>query len=145
MNNLQDVLKQNLDYIKHLVGSNNELIIRAISIGKKTPIDAAVVYINGLVNKDMLDRDILNPLMLQVEEDLINITNIEECLCKKYITVSNVSIEIDLNKVSENIKRGKTVVIVKNSLKFIMVDTASAANRAILDPVNETSVRGPRE
>lgn len=35
MNNLQDVLKQNLDYIKHLVGSNNELIIRAISIGKK--------------------------------------------------------------------------------------------------------------
>lgn len=93
----------------------------------------------------MLDRDILNPLMLQVEEDLINITNIEECLCKKYITVSNVSIEIDLNKVSENIKRGKTVVIVKNSLKFIMVDTASAANRAILDPVNETSVRGPRE
>ena len=60
MNNSQDVLKQNIDNIEHLVGSNIELIIRDISIGKTTPLDAAIVYIEGLANKDMIDRDILN-------------------------------------------------------------------------------------
>jgi spore germination protein KA len=145
MNNSENVLRQNVDNIKHLVGINNELVIRNISIGKKTPLDATIVYIDGLAKKDMIDNDILKPLMLQVEEELINITNIEECLCKKYITMSNVFIETDLNKVSENIKRGKTVVLIENSLNFIIVDTTSGVHRAISDPVNETSVRGPRD
>ena len=145
MNNSQDVLNQNVDNIKHLVGSNSQLVIRDISIGKKNSVDAAIVYIEGLANKDMIDRDILKPLMLQVEEDLINITNIEQCLCKKYITMSNVFIETDLNKVSENIKRGKTAVLIENSRNFIIVDTHSGVHRAISDPVNETSVRGPRD
>lgn len=145
MNNSENVLKQNVDNIKHLVGCNNELVIRNISIGKKTPIDATIVYIDGLAKKEMIDSDILKPLMLQVEEDLINITNIEECLCKKYITMSNVFIETDLNKVSENIKRGKTAVLIENSLSFIIVDTTNGVHRSISDPVNETSVRGPRD
>jgi spore germination protein KA len=68
MNNSENVLKQKVDNIKHLVGSNNELVIRNISIGKKTPLDATIVYIDGLANKDVIDNDILKPLMLQVEE-----------------------------------------------------------------------------
>jgi spore germination protein KA len=145
MNISQNVLKQNIDNIKHLVGSNNMLILRDISIGKKTPVDAAIVYIEGLANKDMIDRDILKPLMLQVEEDLIDMTNIEKHLCKKYITMSNVFIETDLNKVSESIKRGKTAVLIENSQNFIIVDTHIGVHRAISDPINETSVRGPRD
>ena len=145
MSNSHNVLKQNVQNIKDLLGNNNELIIRDITIGKKTPINAVIIYVNGLANEDLIDRDILKPLMLQVEEDLINITNIEECLCKKYITMSNVLIETDLNKVSENIKRGKTAVITENSSKFIVVNTPSEVHRSISDPQNETSVRGPRD
>jgi spore germination protein KA len=59
--------------------------------------------------------------------------------------MSNVFIETDLNKVSENIKRGKTIVLIENSLNYIIVDTHSGVHRAISDPVNEASVRGPRE
>ena len=86
-------LNDNISNIKNQFGNQNELVIRNLFIGENSGVEAAIIYINGLVNKDMIDRDILNPLMLHVQEDLTGMENVEEYLYKKYIAVSNTYVE----------------------------------------------------
>lgn len=108
-------INYNINNISKQLGGQNEVIIRNFIIGKKGCIEATIIYINGLVNKDIIDRDILNPLMLHVDEDLINFENVENYIYKKYIAVSNTYIETDINKVVDSIKRGKTVLLIQDS------------------------------
>ncbi|NFF95297.1 spore germination protein, partial [Clostridium sporogenes] len=90
-------------------------------------------------------RDILKPLMFYIEEDLSSTNNLDEILCKKYISLSNTSLEQDINQAVFHLKRGKAVLIVENSTKFIILDTAGGEYRDISDPINETSIRASRE
>lgn len=145
MNNEQNILQQNIDALKDLLGSKNELIIKRFDIGKKSSIEGAIIYINGLSNKDLIDRDILKPLMLYVKEDLSTIQNTEYFLNKKYITMSNSYIETDINKAADGIKRGKCSILIQGCNNFIMIDTTGGVYRNISDPQNETSIRGPRD
>jgi len=138
-------LEDNINDIKKQIGTQNELVIRNLVIGQNSRLEAAIIYINGLVNKDMIDRDILNPLMLHVQEDFTGIENVEEYLYKKYIAVSNTFVESDINKVVDNIKRGKTALLIQGSCNFIVVDTTGGVYRTISEPINDTSLRGPRE
>ena len=141
LNSLQDKINS----IKTLVGEKNNLIIKDFIVCKKSNIEAALLYINGLANSETIDRDILKPLMFYIEEDLSSTNNLDEILCKKYISLSNTSLEQDINKAVFHLKRGKSVLIVEGGTKFIILDTAGGEYRDISDPINETSIRASRE
>ncbi|NFL79750.1 spore germination protein [Clostridium sporogenes] len=140
-----NVLQDKINSIKTLVGGKNNLIIKDFIVCKKSNIEAALLYINGLANSETIDRDILKPLMFYIEEDLSSTNNLDEILCKKYISLSNTSLEQDINQAVFHLKRGKAVLIVENSTKFIILDTAGGEYRDISDPINETSIRASRE
>ena len=80
-----------------LCGSNQQIIIRKFHVGKVNPIEAILLYKDGLVNQDIINRDILNPLMHQVNEDLSAIELINEYVCDKYISMSKITVENDIN------------------------------------------------
>lgn len=145
MQNSSGTINQSIYQIKNLIGNNSELIIKSFIIGKNDCFKGAIIYINGFANNDMIDRDILNPLMLHIQEDLTNVSNIENYLCEKYIAVSNVQVETNINNAVNGIKRGKTAILVEGSYDFIVADTTGGEYRSITEPINELSVRGPRE
>jgi hypothetical protein len=145
MDDKQNILHKKIDNIKNLIANTSELVVKNFIMGKKAPTEAVIIYISGLSNTDIIDRDILKPLMLYLDEDLSIIPNMENYLCKKYITLSNTNVETDINKTVEGIKRGKSVILIEGSNNFIMLNTVGGANRSITDPENETSVKGPRD
>lgn len=134
-----------IEQIKNLIGGKSKLAEKHFIIGKQVPVNAAIVYTAGLVNTDVIDRDILTNLMIHVEENISGIAELEDYLCKKYITMSNTEVETDINKIVEGIKRGKTVILLEGHYKFIMLDTAQGSYRSVTDPENESSTRGPRD
>ncbi|MFL0197999.1 spore germination protein [Clostridium sp. WILCCON 0269] len=138
-------INDNINNIKNLLGKQTELVIRNLLIGNKNSLGAAIIYVNGLTDKNMVDRDILKPLMLNANEDFTNVQNVEDYINKKYIAVSDTYIETDINKAVEGIKRGKTVLVIQDSCNFIVVNTAGGIYRAIAEPENDPSLRGPRE
>lgn len=136
----------NIANFKKILGTQNELIVRNFFIGPNHDIEASLMYINGLSDKNVIGRDILNPLMLQTSgENFDNINNFDDNICQKYISASNTYIETDINKAADNIKRGKTVLIIQNSWNFIVIDTSASVYRSVEEPVNDISLRGPRQ
>ncbi|APM38441.1 spore germination protein [Clostridium kluyveri] len=145
MDNKEYNINHNIENIKNLLGEQTEVVVRNLLIGKNNCIEAAIIYLNGLINKDVIDRDILNPLMLHVKEDFAGKKDIEDYIQKRYIAASDSCIERDISNVINSVKRGKTVLIIQNCCNFIIINTAGGNYRAISEPENDLSLRGPRE
>lgn len=138
-------LQQKVDEVKNLAGNPQELVVRNLMIGNESSIEAVIIYINGLVNNNIIDRDILNPLMLHVRDNLMTVKDIGEFIYKKYVAVSGSTIEQDMNIAVDSIKRGKTLLMIENYEKYIVIDTCGGEKRSIEEPANNISLRGPRE
>ncbi|MCW6075450.1 spore germination protein [Clostridium sporogenes] len=138
-------LKENLDLINDRIGKNNIVVTKSLLIGNEEQLEGAIIYINGLASKDIIDRDVLHPLMLHIKENLKNKPNIMEYISKKYITMSNTKIEKDINNILSSLKRGQTALLLENSDEAIIIDTSSGDYRSISEPTNESSIRGSRE
>ncbi|WP_123054892.1 spore germination protein [Clostridium sp. JN-1] len=141
----QFAIDSTVQNIRNLMGNKSELIVKNMFIGSNNTLGAAAIYLNGQTDKNIINRDILNPLMLHVHEDISNIENLADYLCKKYIAASNTSLETDVNKLPDNINDGKTVIVIDGVSNFIVVDTAGGNYRSISEPTNDISLRGPRE
>lgn len=138
-------LNGNIDLIRNGLGKQSPIVVKHFYIGSDQPLEAAIIYVNGIANKDIIDRDILNPLMIHIGENLNGRANIGEYLCKRYISMSNTLIESDVNGVVDHLKRGKTAVLINGDLEVIIADTAGGVQRAIMEPMNETAAKGPRD
>ncbi|HDK7166983.1 TPA: spore germination protein [Clostridium botulinum] len=138
-------LNENLDLINNRIGKNNIVVTKSLLIGNEEQLEGAIIYINGLASKDIIDRDVLHPLMLHIKENLKDKPNIMEYISKKYITMSNTKIEKDINNILSSLKRGQTALLLENSDEAIIIDTSSGDYRSISEPTNESSIRGSRE
>ena len=59
--------------------------------------------------------------------------------------MSNTLVESDLNVVINHLKRGKTAVLINGASEVIIADTTGGVQRAIMEPMNETASKGPRD
>lgn len=140
-----DSLQINIDKIINILGKKSTVVCKKFSIGKEEVIRAAVIYINALADKDFIDRDVLNPLMLYVNEKLNAYDGIGVYLSETYIPMSNTRVIKDVDKALEELKRGKTIVVMENTPEFIIIDTTGGEYRSVNEPVNEGIIRGARE
>ncbi|MBU3114138.1 spore germination protein [Clostridium lacusfryxellense] len=138
-------LSRNIELVRNGLGKQSPMVVKHFYIGIDQPLEAAIIYVNGITNKDVIDRDILNPLMIHIGENLNEKENIGDYLCKRYISMSNTSVELDLNVVIDFLKRGKTAVFINGALEVIIADTTGGSQRAIMEPMNETASKGPRD
>ncbi|GFZ31314.1 spore germination protein [Clostridium zeae] len=139
--NLQNTIRE----LQEKLGFPAEFVSKKLLLGKQNLVEAYLMYLTGTIDKNIIDRDILNPLLLHINEDLSSNNNVEDYITSRYIAVSSTTIETDINNVVFEIKRGKSILILGNSDKFIMIDTATEKYRAIEEPPNETSLNGPRD
>lgn len=140
-----DCLEDNMNLIVDKLQNTSQLVIKRFYIGFDEAIDGAVLYINGLVNKDIIDRDVLQPIMIHLKENLSEKEDIEDYICKKYICMSSTIIESNIDSAIDNIKRGKTIFLIEKCSNFIIIDTTGGNYRQISESENEASIRGPRE
>lgn len=141
---VSNILCVNIELIAKTLGNQSPVIVKKFYIGKMQPINAAVIYINGLADKDSIEKNLLKPLMFYLDEKL-ECNNICDYLCKKYILISNTWIERDLNSIVAMIKKGNAAVLIDGVNDVIILDTADGEYRSIDEPPNESSIRGTRE
>jgi spore germination protein KA len=138
-----NMINNTIKVIQDSLGNTPQLIIKDILIGSNET-EACILYIGGLSNKDMIDRDILTPLMLHMKDDINNIKTLSY-LSKKYLTLSNIEVSTNISQGIEEIKRGKCLILVNGFSELIIADTIGSQHRPVSDPLNEVSIRGGRE
>lgn len=138
-------INENTRLIKSALGQKSPVVVKSFYIGIDEPLEANIIYVNGLTNKDVIDRDILKPLMLYAKENLTQVQNICDYLTKRYISMSDNEITANFTMIVEYLRRGKTAILINGVREVIIVDTTGGVYRGISEPANETAAKGPRD
>ncbi len=95
---------------------------------------AMIAYIDGLINKDLVDRDIIGPLK-SVDFN----GNVASAL------KTHFKIHEDISSACNEMVNGNIAVFYENSKKVIIIDFKQWDKRSVEPPDSETVTRGPKE
>ncbi len=142
-------LKDNVEVLKKILGNSDDVAFREFSLGSANQIPATAIYIDGLVNKDMIQRDTLAPLMLWAQEVLAPAVTtpdaIRELVSSRLLSMLEVKEKKLYTEVAEEVLNGETVLLFDGLDIAIAMGTKSWEHRGISEPVTENLIRGPRE
>lgn len=136
-------LQQNIDFMKEQFGENLGIIYRTLQIGRENPRKALLITIDGMVEKRIVNDNIISPLM---EIDLSKQNqNISSYLKESILSVIDIEITENLYQSVNELVNGKVVLFVDRERKALIINIQDWKTRAIEEPVTESVVRGPRE
>lgn len=130
--------RENVKYIKEILKDNSDIVYREFFICKN--LRGALVYIDGMADKLLLDDYVLQNIMLE-DEDIINAAEIKD----KILSVSDLR---EVDKLSEGVNAflsGDTLLFIDNLEEAYVLATRFWPARGVSEPSGETVVRGSRE
>ena len=140
---LSDVLDENIKLLTGTLAKSSDVIIRRFVLGKR--INAAIIYIDGLVDKNLVSETIMKPLMYYSD-----VNSLPEIVDMEYVKSSILftgSIEAvsTMEDVIGKILSGDTVLFIDGEARALAVSLRNWKARGIEEPQTESVVRGPRE
>ena len=129
--------EKNIEYLKELLKDNSDIVFRIFNVGE---LKAAIVYIDGMADKLLLDDYVLEPLMLyskgiekaeQIKDNILSVSDMRE-----------------VKKLSEGVNAalsGETLMFIDGLNYAYVIATRFWPARGISDPSGETVIRGARD
>lgn len=122
---------------------NLDAIIRDFKVARK--IDAFILYIDGMVDKNIINDSILRPLMVQE-----NFNDFEEGCLVDYIAdnviyINRVIKEKDYEKIIDYVLNGITAIFVDGCEECLIIENQGYEKRNVDRPVTENVIRGSQE
>lgn len=146
--NFSHDLKKNLNTLRDILGSSNDVIIREFAFGHKRQINGALIFIDGLTDKNVINESIIKPLMydsrLICMEESLEVDNIN-IIRATMLSVGNVEQVASMNEVIDRCLYGDTIFLIDGSKEALVISTRGWETRGVEEPKTESVVRGPRE
>ena len=141
-NHIYELDEVNYTNIKKYLGDNSDVTYREILINN---ISIPVVFIEGLVNIDLLDNTVLKPIKLsekiknsQTEAEILqNIADSETYHI-------NADIKDSIKDVINDILNGCVAVISNQEKKAVLFELKGFEMRSLSEPSNEAVIKGPK-
>lgn len=140
-------LNQNLIILKDIFSVSSDIVIREFDFGQKPQIHAALIYVDGLVDKATINQSIIKPLMYDSriicseEAHKENMDHIKTTL----LSVGEVQQIPSINKLVDSCMSGDAVLLINGFDEALVMSTRAWENRGVQEPQTEVVVRGPRE
>ncbi|MGI6227454.1 MAG: spore germination protein [Peptococcales bacterium] len=142
-------LKINLENIKEVFTNCSDIVFREFLIGYKTPLKGALIYVDGLTDKNSIHDFILKSLTLEARvakpNEELNKEDLYQWIDEATITVAEKKQVENLDDVMSGFLSGDTALLIDGWNKALIIGTKGWASRGISEPDSEVVLRGPRE
>lgn len=139
-------LLANLDIIREYIGNSSDVVIRLLR-PKDNEVMAAVVYIDGLADGQMIQNNIIRPVLQNFppKKENLNASELLEKVKDSVLTIRDLK-EVDtLNECLKEALSGNTVLLLDNCRRALILVTPGWKVRIPEEPISEPTVRGPRD
>ncbi len=136
---LSEDLDNNLKKLRLIYSDCSDVIFRAFKIGNKKR--ATLIYIEGLVNIEEIDDNVLSPLMQECGAEFVEM----QTLIENKISVSNVKKVKTFNDFVHEISIGNSVVLIDKQKNGLSLGLSKSEQRSVEESSAESVVRGPRD
>lgn len=138
-------LKINLEHIQKVFISdkNSDIIIRQFKIAQK--IDAFIVFIDGMVDRETINNYILRQLMKPELFENYKGDRILEFIENNVLSVHDTKKETKYDMIIGQICNGLTVLFIDGCSECLMFETRGYEKRSVERPATEAVIGGPQE
>lgn len=142
---LDKSLTKNISLFKNIFNNDETLIIREFQNKSLKAAQCCIIYIEGMVNNEIVNENIIQPVLGSNLSEDIESDNLLEEIKKKVIVSNNVVMEYEINKIVSSVVYGNTLFLLEGHDKGLIIDTKGWQIRSISEPEAAKIVRGPRE
>lgn len=138
---LSNNLLENKVELENMFANCSDIYFRELAVGKQhTP--CLLIFIQGMVDKDVINKSVMNSLMTCQKE--VEQPDIEEIMtaCMQIGDVQDFTMFRDM---VEAILTGDSVLLIDGNSAGIRLKTSGWPKREVTEPVTEAVVKGPRE
>lgn len=148
---LNPELERNLEALKQEFVTHTDIVIKRMVNRGQARRKIAVLYIQGIVDHMIMNRDLIKPLLVpdfglkepnvaaEEEEDLIRY------LMEEYLPMGGIIRADSFESVLEYLFRGFTVVMLDGCASALATHTTGGDKRHVEEPSSQTVIRGPKE
>ena len=139
----------NISAIKSTFMNCDDMVYRDFKVGGIDGVNMFLFYIDGLVDKVLIDNFVMTPLMINtriVKPDLNEIKDrLSEATKDSGLTVSDFKEFENIEEAITFVLSGETALFIDGYNKVIIIATKLWPARSIGDPASETVIRGSRD
>lgn len=131
-------LSDTLEFLQNQMGGSDDFVTRkiAIPVVDEKPLQAAVCYIDGLIDQQQLSN--------MIEEVLQEVQSRPD-LSKDQLSIGGVETVLHRDELITAIMRGSAAVIIEGSEGAVVASIPGGVRRTVEEPSTQTVVRGPKE
>ena len=138
-----EAVKKGLDEI---FSCCSDFIMREISCGKDGLTRILVAYINGFVDKRVLNQDVVHPILdFLSNTEPGNSSHIYERLKECIVVNNDIKEANDLQQAVDGIVSGEALIFINGESKALVIGVKAPQGRQIKEPETEISIRGAKE
>lgn len=142
---LDKLLDHNIALIRDIFKNDETLIIRELHNKWLETAKFCIVYIAGMVDVELINENIIKPVLNNDLSKDINSNDLLAELQIKIIISSDVTMETDINKMVGSIAYGDTLFLAEGYKNALIISSKGWQTRSITEPESTRVVRGPRE
>lgn len=139
---LTNDLKENIKLISENTPTNFNFKIRELIL--KGDVKCNVLYIKRISEKEEIEKQIIYPLLFNIDCDIKTLKAKIPYLSQKYLPVSDTEISSDVNQLATALKNGKTLVLIEDENLAIICNTATSSLNDSFETKIEESIRGEK-
>ena len=149
--NLSTSLDENLESMDRLLDRCSDAVLKRFNFSKNPVVNAAILYFDGLTDRNEIELNILKPLMLELEKlsneylTSYKAGDIFSAIKDRILSMADVKEIQTFGEVCHHISSGDTVLIIDGFDTALATSTRSWQTRAIDTPENEVVIYGPKE
>ncbi|WP_088012799.1 spore germination protein [Gottfriedia acidiceleris] len=133
-------LHKNIRKVQEQFHHSPELTIRLIQFDQVHKFYGAILYIDSIVNVDLIRQNIIEPLRLVRRVEKSSLIN---TLAILYLQSESVEIVQSMSDIVNGIVRGKSLLLVEGYERALLLDTAEWQHREIEQSTNQRNIQGP--
>lgn len=141
-------IDEDINRIRQIVGDSSDIRFTTFNFGENSDIRGAVIFVDGLIEQELISQGILQPLKLFRGNDIVMPStpcDIVEAVRNCVICSADVVYEESPSKLINAFMSGDSVVLINGFQRGLIVSTRGWAMRSVTEPQSESVVRGPRE
>lgn len=140
-------LKKNLERLKAIFGPSGDAVFRPFRLGVGEPIPAVLVFLDGMTDKTIINRDILKPLILESRQARVEPPgkNVLGWAKESVLTAGEIHTAHTMEEVVTAVLYGAVALLVQGQDRALTLSVQGWKSREIGEPDSEVLVRGPRE
>ena len=145
---IPQALAECIKKIKSDTNESGDIIVRCFSFGANHDIDCALVFVDGLVKAEIINNDVIRPLMFGSLRDFgeqEDKKGLASRAAKTLLTVNELKETTSFAEAVGGFLYGDATLFIDGERKAIIINTKGWERRSVSEPASESVIRGPRE